>query len=170
VRKLDSAKLNDWIQIIGIFALVASLVFVGMEVQQERDLARSDLAAQSFANTSMFHLTLSSPDFAKTYAKVLESPNNLTIDEKLQIDGYLRAFVAMIRRECYLTERDVFSECRGIVQGIGPNVFGSKYAQAWWQLNKPDVGPYFPEWVDSAITSFDPDQNLQMLEQISVDR
>lgn len=160
---------RDAFELLGLVAIVASLIFVGMEIQQERDLARSDLAAQSFENTSTFHLTLTSPDFAKTYAKALENPNNLTTDEKLQIDGYLRAFVALIRRECYLTERYVFSECRGIVHGIGPNVFGSRYAQAWWKLNKPDVGLYFPEWVDSVVTSFDPDHNLQMLEQISVD-
>jgi len=41
---------------------------------------------------------------------------------------------------------------------------------AWWKLNKPDVGPYFPEWVDSEIAGFDPNQNLQMLEQNSVHR
>lgn len=161
-------RLKDALELLGLVAIVASLIFVGMEIQQERDLARSDLAAQSFENTSTLHLTLSSPEFAKTYAKVLESPNDLTIDEKLQVDGYLRAFVSLIRRECYLTERGVFAECRGIVQGIGPSIFGNRYAQAWWQLNKPDVGPYFPEWVDSAITSFDPDSYLQMLEEVSV--
>ena len=32
---MDSAKINDWMQIIGIFAVVASLVFVGMQLQQE---------------------------------------------------------------------------------------------------------------------------------------
>ena len=156
-------------ELLGLVAIVASLIFVGMEIQQERDLARSDLAAQSFENTSTLHLTLSNPDFARTYAKALERPNDLTIDEKLQVNGYLRAYLALIRRECYLTERDVFSECRGIVQGTGPIVFGNRYAQAWWQLNKPEVGPYFPEWIDSAITSFDPDTHLQMLKEVSVD-
>jgi len=160
---------KDAFELLGLVAIVASLIFVGMEIQQERDLARSDLAAQSFENTAAFHLTLSSPDFAKTYAKSLESPKDLTIEEKLQVDGYLRAFVSLIRRECYLTAREVFAECSGIVQGIGPSVFGNKYAQVWWQLNKPEVGPYFPEWIGSVITNFDPDSQLQMLERVSGD-
>jgi hypothetical protein len=161
---------RDAFELLGLVAIVASLVFVGMEIQQERDLARSDLAAQSFENTATFHLTMTSPDFARTYAKVLENPGNLTIDEKLQIDGYLRAVVALIRRECYLTERDVFSECREIVRSLGKSVFGNRYAQAWWKLNKPHARPYFPVWIDSEISGFDPDQHLQMLEQVSVDR
>ena len=36
---MDSAKLNDWMQVVGIFALVASLIFVGMQMQQDRTLA-----------------------------------------------------------------------------------------------------------------------------------
>ncbi len=37
---MDSAKISDWMQVVGIFALVASLVFVGMQMQQDREIAR----------------------------------------------------------------------------------------------------------------------------------
>lgn len=36
---MDTAKLNDWLQIFGIFALVASLIFVGLQLKQEQDIA-----------------------------------------------------------------------------------------------------------------------------------
>ncbi len=36
---MDSAKLNDWLQVIGIFALVASLIFVGFQMKQEQEIA-----------------------------------------------------------------------------------------------------------------------------------
>ena len=36
---MDSAKLGDWIQIIGIFAVVASLVFVGLQLKQSQEIA-----------------------------------------------------------------------------------------------------------------------------------
>ena len=36
---MDSAKLNDWMQVIGIFALVASLVFVGLQMRQSQEIA-----------------------------------------------------------------------------------------------------------------------------------
>ena len=36
---MDSAKLNDWMQVVGIFALVASLVFVGLQMRQSQEIA-----------------------------------------------------------------------------------------------------------------------------------
>jgi hypothetical protein len=39
---LDSAKINDWAQVIGIFALVASLMFVGLQMKQDREIAAGD--------------------------------------------------------------------------------------------------------------------------------
>jgi hypothetical protein len=35
--------LNDWLQIVGMVAIVASLVFVGMQLKQSQDIA---IAAQ----------------------------------------------------------------------------------------------------------------------------
>ena len=40
---MDTAKLNDWMQVVGIFALVASLVFVGLQMKQSQEIA---IAAQ----------------------------------------------------------------------------------------------------------------------------
>jgi hypothetical protein len=36
---MDSAKLNDWMQVIGIFAVVISLMFVGYQLKQSQDIA-----------------------------------------------------------------------------------------------------------------------------------
>ena len=49
---MDSAKLNDWMQVIGIFALVASLIFVGFQVKQTDDIATDDLFDSIIVNTT----------------------------------------------------------------------------------------------------------------------
>lgn len=38
---MDSTKLNDRVQVVGIFALVASLIFVAIEVRQNSIATRS---------------------------------------------------------------------------------------------------------------------------------
>lgn len=45
---MDSSKINDWMQVVGIFALVGSLVFVGLQLKQSQDIA---IAAQYQART-----------------------------------------------------------------------------------------------------------------------
>ena len=52
---MDSAKLNEWIQVIGIFALVASLIFVGFQMQQTHKIALAD-QYQSRAQTTIDYL------------------------------------------------------------------------------------------------------------------
>jgi len=39
---VDSSKLNDWMQVIGIFAVVASLIFVGLQMRQAQEISMSD--------------------------------------------------------------------------------------------------------------------------------
>ena len=39
---MDSAKLNDWLQVIGLFGVVASLIFVGLQMKQEHEIALSN--------------------------------------------------------------------------------------------------------------------------------
>jgi hypothetical protein len=53
---MDSAKLNDWMQVIGIFALVGSLVFVGLQMKQTHEIALSS-AYQSRAAAVIEMLT-----------------------------------------------------------------------------------------------------------------
>jgi len=67
---MDSAKLNDWMQVIGIFALVASLIFVGLQMQQDREIAkvmiyqsRSSTAAEVIASLA------TSPDAMAAFVK-----------------------------------------------------------------------------------------------------
>lgn len=36
---MDSAKLNDWMQVVGIFAVVLSLIFVGLQMRQDQKIA-----------------------------------------------------------------------------------------------------------------------------------
>jgi len=38
---MNSAKLNDWLQVVGIFALVGSLIFVGLQMRQTQKIALS---------------------------------------------------------------------------------------------------------------------------------
>jgi hypothetical protein len=39
---LKQAKIRDWLEIVGIFAVVASLIFVGMQLQLDRKVALVD--------------------------------------------------------------------------------------------------------------------------------
>jgi hypothetical protein len=39
---VNTTKLNEWLQVIGIFAVVASLIFVGIQLIQSQNIANAD--------------------------------------------------------------------------------------------------------------------------------
>ena len=40
---MDSAKLSGWLQVVGLFAVVASLIFVGLQMKQADAIALSQI-------------------------------------------------------------------------------------------------------------------------------
>ena len=51
---MDMAKLNDWLQIVGIFAVVASLIFVGLQLKQTQEIAIAGQYQQRFDSVADF--------------------------------------------------------------------------------------------------------------------
>ncbi len=74
---MDSVRLNDWIQALGIFAVVASLVFVGIEVRQNSVATRSATNAAVKDSFSELNLAIaSSPELARAMVTLAENPDD----------------------------------------------------------------------------------------------
>ena len=160
---MKSTNWKDIAELIGIAAIVASLVFVGLQMRQERIHARAELAGGSFESVSELRLQVTAPEFAVTFAKAVEQPAELTSAEKIQVNGYLEAFTLLVIRECYLVLQGVFGECRIIVREYGPLFFGNEYAQAWWRAQDVSGISFIPGWLDAEIRAIDPQFNQTQL-------
>jgi hypothetical protein len=89
---MDSAKLNDWIQIVGIFAVIASLLFVGIEVRQNSTATRAATnAAVKDAFRELNLVIASSPALAKAIAANTENLGDAPLGDRLQILAMWRA-------------------------------------------------------------------------------
>ena len=91
-RIMDSAKLNDWIQGVGIFALLASLIFVGIEVRQNSIATRSATNAAVKDAFREFNLVIaSSPELARAVTANAENPDDAPPEAKFQMLAMWRA-------------------------------------------------------------------------------
>jgi hypothetical protein len=50
---MNSRKINDWLQIGGQFAVLAGLIFVGLQLNQDREIAKIQVVAEA-ANKRMY--------------------------------------------------------------------------------------------------------------------
>jgi len=102
---MDSAKLNDWMQVIGIFALVASLIFVGLEMRQSQRIALS-ATYQSRADSSMNlrMASLESETLQSAMADVYiegKSVDQLTPEERVVLRGRWNAQMVYLENMHY---------------------------------------------------------------------
>jgi hypothetical protein len=163
----------DWkklFEVVGVAAIVASLIFVGLQLQQDRHLIRAELGAGSQDFSAMVDLALSDPDVSSAWAKMVERPEDLSVEEMLRVNSVLSAARRLFLRECYLMVVDVFIECESLVHGQATQYFGNKYAQSWWRasmrsrLGRED--PYGNQaMIDEIITGVDISASQSFLQE-----
>ena len=159
-------KWRDALELIGLTAIVLSLIFVGFQIRQEQKLARSDLGSRGLEVRLSLELTASDPAFAETFAKMLNEPDDLTDDEMVQVNGFLRAAKTLFIRECYLKSMGVYAECDAMLKNNAHYFFGSRYAQSWWRKEWRGASPYTPEWMNDEVLKLNSDENQLMLREI----
>jgi len=56
---MNTAKLNDWLQVVGLFGVIGSLIFVGLQMKQDREIAMS-AATQARTETTIGNISSTS--------------------------------------------------------------------------------------------------------------
>lgn len=155
---------------IGMFAILASLVFLGIQVRQDHLLARSELGSVTVELVANQAWMATEKETAMALAKSINQPSDLTDSEVIQVNQFLWASTLLMMRECYLVERGVFAECDGVVDGQLSAYFANTYAQSWWKHSHEQSRiRYLPEWVDQKIRELDPNANKRTVELLKED-
>lgn len=167
---MTQIRWKELFEVIGMVAIVASLIFVGLQLQQDRHLIRAELGADSQDFSAMVDLALGDADVSSAWAKMVERPEDLTAEEMLRVNSVLSAARRLFLRECYLVAVEVFVECEGIIYGQATQYFGSKYAQSWWRARADTIGdrpdPYGTrDLIDEIVTSIDESESQSFLEK-----
>jgi hypothetical protein len=127
---------KDTAELIGIAAIVASLVFVGLQMRQDQAIARAELGSDTFDYVRSINQTMQNPQFASTYLKILGNQDDLSDEEKIVVNAFLEQVIGVIVRECYLVYVEVFPDCMAIAEKLIPPHFGNSYAKAYWHATK----------------------------------
>jgi hypothetical protein len=153
-------------EVIGGTTIVASLIFVGIQIRQDHVIARSELGAASLESFAVINQIMIDPDFAAVWAKTLDAPKELSAVEMLRVNGFLNLVADHMARECYLMEREIFVECDNAIRDVIRRYFGNSYAQTWWRLTDTRPAVVLPKWVDAEISSLDVNAGQKRLEKI----
>ena len=94
---MNAAKLNDWLQVIGMFGLIASLIFVGLQIKQDHEIALSSIyQARSNATVESSIAAINSPAFLSAAAKLYADRSaDLTMQEAIAWSFYIGSAMTM---------------------------------------------------------------------------
>jgi len=108
---MNSTKLHDWLQIIGAAAIVASLIFVGLELRTSRAAAQSQIAdgiAEGFIDLNVAVMT--DETLACIWSVGLEAPEHLSNSQAGRFSIFMRGVFNQYRRVHRLHETGFLSE------------------------------------------------------------
>jgi len=85
---VNSQRLNDWLQIVGLFGVIGSLIFVGLQLRQTQAIALSETYQNRTASTIAMNVgVLSSPAALSGIAKIYgNKPDELTMSEAVALE------------------------------------------------------------------------------------
>jgi hypothetical protein len=107
---MNRSKPKGWLTVIGNFAVAIGLFVVTFEIRQNSTLARGDSVTQFVTNWEEIDRSRQDPAFAVTYAKSIERPQDLTLAEMIQLDGYYFSIMDQLNIDFYLVEFGIFKE------------------------------------------------------------
>lgn len=81
---MDSAKLNDWLQVIGLFGVIASLIFVGLQMKQDREIALTERFNARSETTIQLYMSMADNPVLRTAREKVRNGarDQLTEDEQ----------------------------------------------------------------------------------------
>lgn len=109
---MNSARLSDWLQVIGLFGVIASLVFVGLQMMQDREIALSAIYQERAAAAAEFYVARASiPENREALAKMQSGGSlSLTTGEMIAFQSIALAGKQMIDNSHYQWEQGFASD------------------------------------------------------------
>lgn len=152
---------------VGALAVIAGLVFVGVEIRQNTRLVEAQLESDEHSDWVVVDGSKQSEQFAEVLAKSIERPRELTLAEMVELDGYLYTYLDLLWRRSVLHEMGLGQDLDAEAMTTAQDYFGNEFARAWWEETKFKYDPDFIDSVERAMAEVSPSQDLDFYRRIA---
>jgi len=136
-------------QIVSNVGLIAGLILVGLQLKQNSDLLEIQLLYEESGRFVTSEQAMYGEEPARVWAKSIDSPRDLTLEEIRIVDAYLYTMVEHWRATRMLASEGLLSdesEWQFRIRYEAPYFLGNEYGRAWWnayrggnQMSPPDL-------------------------------
>lgn len=167
---MDADKANKWLSLVANLGVVAGIILLAYEVNQATLTTQADMISSHQDRWVSLDLSWQDRDFAAAWAKAMEDPEQLTITEMIQLNGFMWSYFDHIGTARVLWELGVFDDRVATVEEIiSENAyifFGNRFARAWLEENRRALAPQTVEIVDRELSKVTADETLDSYNRI----
>jgi len=146
---MKANRLNERLQVIGTFGVLAGLILVALQIQQSTNLVRAELYSNADDGWINIDASKQSENFASVLAKSIVNPQELTDAEILELDGYLFTYLDQLDRDRALYTQGIFENpTASLVANSLYDYFGNEFSRVWWAETKWKFDPAIVEAID----------------------
>ena len=167
---MDANKVNKWLSLGANLGVLAGIILLAFEINQATLTTRAEMISSHNDRWVTIDLSWQDPEFAVAWAKAIEDPEELTVTEMIQLNGFMWSYFDHIDTISELYDLGIFDDSVDPVeQIISINAyifFGNRYSQAWLEENRENIGPRTMEIVDQVLIEVSAEETLDSYNRI----
>ncbi len=134
-------KLSSWAPVLANVALLAGMLLVAYEINQNSQLARVALVNEGNVASNQFWANVMGENPAHVISMAVECPESMSYADYIAMDAYLFTGMNFLYRNYELAKEGIFEveDWQALVEGYTGWYLGNPFGRAWWD----EEGQYF---------------------------
>ncbi len=159
---------NRWLTLGANVGVLAGIIFLALEIQQNSSLARLQFADERRATWQQGELVVFGDSIAHVWEKSVLDPASLSLAETRILDAYLAFQLSNSFRVFELEQAGLLDEgtTKQTLEGSLPFFFDTEFAKTWWEIEGRTWGNEFVEIADPIIRKTPKNVSVDKLQRI----
>jgi hypothetical protein len=160
-------KFSRWFTIFVNLSVLAGIVLVAIQIQQNTDLRKAQMANEYYLLDAQLELTVMGDSPARSLEKAIYSPDELNQEDAVILDRYFNFGVAQLRRirkmiELGVADEELYQEKIRYLRWH----LGNEAGRRWWGQNTPEEPSKFYRDVETVLSGSDFQNNKRYLDRM----
>ena len=130
-------KLNDWMQLLAAIGVLAGILLVAQELQQNNVLAEAEMVNDIYKGWEVIYMSEYESDILDVFIKSIEHPDDLTQLEIMRVSQYLSTIMNLYARQASMFFRyGLAYDPSDDYAWAAEYYFGGRFARTWFLENE----------------------------------
>jgi len=136
---MNGEKFSSWLQIVGNVGLIAGLVLVAVQINQNTEIARMQMLHDSWLASQNMYLTMAGENPVPSYVKAINDPTGMTDEDLMTLTFLYAANRNRLGRQEFFWRNgfETFDPRAAAETYTMGDFMGTPFGRAWFELAEP---------------------------------